>query len=285
MEQKSYQEHEDDSFQLSKLKEILLREDRDALLKLEEILEDKEKLSGRVSPIIKDHLEFFKNNFPDEFKEEVKKITKQQFIEGQEELLNALYPSMGKMIKRYIAHEFQKLKDSIDDRVKKVFSSQGVWGRIKASIFGINSSEIILSNIDKPTIEEIFVVQRDSGLLLGQASRKKTIDQDVVAGMLTAIKAFVEDAFNRGSEDLEMIEYDTHAIFTQSFHSYYIAIAMKGSLSSQERDDLSTSLYEFAEKELKHQVNKLDETNFKYISDKLDQYFISEQPIKERTTV
>ncbi len=275
----------DEELLLKELRQILLREDRDALEQLQEILDNKEQLTPRISPIIKEQIDLLKSNFPDEYRQEVREITKEQLLDSQEDILNLLYPAMGKMIKRYIAHQFQILKDSIDDRVKNTFSSQGILGKIKASLFGINSSDIILSDIDSPIIEEIFVVQRDSGLLMGQASIRSTIDQDVVAGMLTAIKAFVEDAFQKGTEELELIEYDTHAIFTQSFHSYYIAVAMKGSLSSGERDKLSTSLYDFAEKELKHRAKEIDETNFNYISSKLEEYFITTQLNKERTAV
>ena len=284
MEKINLTEIRDDEMLMKRVKEILLREDRRAIRELQEILEEKDKLSERVSPIIQEHLRFFKQNFPNEFKKEVIKITREQFREGQDEILNVLYPAMGKMIKRYISHQFQLLKDSIDERIRATFS-QGIWGRVKATIFGIKSSDIILSDIDNPSIEEIYVVQRDSGLLMGLATKNKSIDQDVVAGMLTAIKAFVEDAFQKGNEDLELIEYDTHKIFTQNFHTYYIAVAMKGSLSSTQRDELSTSLYEFAEKELKHYTNEIDEANFNYISEKLTDNFIAQEPIKASTAV
>jgi len=67
-----------------------------------------------------------------------------------------------------------------------------------------------LSQLDSPEVHEVYLVQRESGLLLGSYAKEKNTDQDVIAGMLTAIKSFAEDAFNRGKEDLEMIQYENY---------------------------------------------------------------------------
>ena len=125
--------------------------------------------------------------------------------ESRDELLDVLYPVLGKMIKKYISQQFQEIKDTIDKQLRNTFSSKNVVGRFKSMVFGVQKSDLMLSQIDKPRVEEIFVIQHNSGILLGSASMNKTIDQDVIAGMFTAIKAFVEDAFQREREELELI--------------------------------------------------------------------------------
>ena len=263
---------------LEKLRDILLREDRASLEDLRDILDNKEKLSERVTPIMEERLEFFKETFPKEFKTIVDRLIEQKLKESQEEILNIIYPVLGKMIKKFINHQFQVLKDSIDAQVKNTFSSQGVFRRIKSSIFGVRDSEIMLSNIKTYEVEEVYVVQRDSGLLMGNASQGKTIDQDVIAGMLTAIKSFVEDAFQREQENLENIEYGNYKIVIQNFHTYYIAVALSGTLSSAEKEALDEKLLDFAEQELAdHQ--SLKEENFTFISEKLQNYFFSDKAV------
>ena len=263
-----------DGLLMKQLKDILLSEDRASLDELRQLMDDPVALSEKVSPIIEQRLTFFKQHFPKEFKLAVDKIVDRKLKDSQEEILNVIYPVLGKMIRKFIAHQFQLLKDNIDFKIKNALSAKGFWGRIKASLFGVEESDIILSSMHGYVIEEVYVVQRDSGLLMGSASLKEVVDREVIAGMLTAIKAFVEDAFKRERQDLEMIQYGNYNIFIQNIHSYYIAIAFSGSISTSEKDALSSMMMDFAQHELSdHQV--LDENNFKFISEKLKNYFIT----------
>ncbi len=187
---------------------------------------------------------------------------------------------MGKLIRKSITHQFQILKESIDNRVRSPFSGKGVFGKIFKSNKGkVKESEIILSQADPTIIEEVYVIQRNSGLLMGSASTQETLDQDVVAGMFTAIKAFVEDAFQREQEELEMIEYGNYKIYIQNFHSFYIAVAMSGSMSASEKNEISNKLYDFAESELKQIPKDIDDSLNNRISKKLNEYFFGNENI------
>lgn len=241
------------------------------------LIEDKEQLSTKVSPIVEDHIEHLKQNFPKEFTAVIDKQIERKLKGSQEEILNVITPVLGKLIRKSITHQFQMLKERIDKQVRNTFSKQGIFGRIFR--FRNKKSEEILSEMDPLIIEEVYVIQRDSGLLIGSASTQKTMDQDMIAGMFTAIKAFVEDAFKREKEELEMIEYDHYRIFIQNFYSYYIAVAMSGSISATEKDDIATKLYDFAELELKKIPKDIDDSLNTRISEKLKNYFFDTENI------
>ena len=132
-------------------------------------------------------------------------------------------------------------------------------GKITRYFSGVKESDIIFTESVDFQIEEVYLVQKDSGLLIGNASKENTVDKDVLAAMLTAIKAFVEDAFKREQEDLESIQYGTYKIIIQSFYSYYIALAVKGTLSSAQRDQLGNKILDFADLHLKGIGLNLDE--------------------------
>lgn len=259
---------------LQELQSILLKDDREALERLQETIDDPVLLSEKVSPIIEKQMAFFKENFPKEFKATVDKMIEKKLKESQEEILDVIYPVMGKMIKKYVNHQIQMVKDSIDETIKNTFSSKGVLWRLKTAVFGIKASDQIIHELKDYRIEEIYVIQRNSGLLFGSASTEKTIDQDVIAGMLTAIKSFVEDAFKREREDLEMIQYGTYKILLQNFYSYYVAIAISGSMSSTEREVLANQLLTFAEENLKDLPAEPDEPSFKMVSIALKANFL-----------
>ena len=50
--------------------------------------------------------------------------------------------------------------------------------------------------------------------------------------MLTAIKAFVDDAFRHSNEELELIQYGQYQILVKDFFNFYIAVAIKGALTA-----------------------------------------------------
>jgi len=273
---------------LAQLKDILLKEERADLADAKNIVEDPEKLSEKISPILEEHFALLKKKFPKEYNHIIDKMIEQKLERSQKQLVALIAPQLGPIIKKSITHQFQKLKENIDEQVNKVkkpFTKEGLFGRFSRKKKKYGESDIILSSLDKPIIEEIYVIQRNSGLLIGSASLKEIIDQDVIAGMLTAIKSFVEDAFQQEKEELEMIQYGTYHIFIQNFYSYYIAVAMSGSISATEKEDLSNRLYTFAENEIsKTDLTEIADTTTKKISSKLEEFFILPYKVKLNAT-
>lgn len=247
---------------------------------LQNTLDTKEQLSEKVSPIVEDHIQTLKENFPVEFKKVVNKQIERKLKDSQDEILSVITPVLGKLIRKSITHQFQVIKERIDSQIRGTFSRKGFFGRVFGKKSNVNDTDIILSNADELTIQEIFVIQQDSGLLIGSASKDTTIDKDVVAGMFTAIKAFVEDAFKKDAEELEMIEYDNYKIFIQNYYSYYIAVIMSGSISALERGAISEKLYEFAEKELRTIPKNIDSALTTRISDQLKAYFFEVENVQ-----
>ena len=256
---------------------ILLGDDRKKIQEIQETIYNQKKLSKEVSPIVEEHIEFLKKNFPDEFRSIVDEMITDKIQNSKEEIVNAIYPEVGKMIKKYVSHQIQMLKEGIENQVKNTFNSKSFFGKIKSSFGWKKTSEEIIQNIQKPVVEEIFIIQKNSGLLAGSATRNDLVDQDVVAGMLTAIKAFVEDAFNKGNEDLETIEYGSYRILLHNFPSWYMAIALSGTLSAKEKDELSDDVLNFAKEEMNFQIEQIDDTLHQKLSKKLDQYFIQKK--------
>jgi hypothetical protein len=259
---------------LHQLKHILLKDDRQSIERLQETMDDPVLLSEKVGPIIEQRLAFFKENFPREYQVTINRIIESKLKASQEEILNVIYPVMGKMIKKYVNHQIQMVKDSIDESIKNTFSRKGFLWRLRTSLFGMKASDQVIHDLKDYKMEEIYVIQRNSGLLYGSASTENTIDQDVIAGMLTAIKSFVEDAFKREREDLEMIQYGTYKILLQNFFSYYIAIAISGTFSSSEQEELSNELLDFAEEHLKALPPEPNEVIFANVSNVLKKTFL-----------
>ena len=268
---------QDDTILMAQLKEILLREDRSALEELQRTLNEKQLLAEKINPIVEDHLTFLRHNFPKEYAKIVNRMVEQKLKTSQTEILDVIYPVMGKMINKYIAYQFQEMKDSINARINAFFSKQGFFWWIRNKIFGLDNAEMLLVSLDEPVIEEIFVIQRDSGLLYGSAALYPTVNRDVVAGMLTAIKSFLEDAYERDNEDLELIQYGTYKILIENMPTHYFALAISGTLSNTEGVVIRNQIIDFIqENELLRSPNFSSDIQAK-ISESLDNQFIVPQ--------
>ncbi len=257
------QNNSQDVVLLEQLKTILLKQDRREIDSIKHILNDRSELQKKIDPIFNDRMEDLKTRFPEEFGALVNQLIEVKLEESKEQLLNLIYPVLGQMIRKYVSHQFQLLKERIDDRVQNTFSSKGIISQLKSKLFGIQAGDMVLSDLDVPLIQEVYVIQRNSGLLVGSYSKNNTMDKDMIAGMLTAIKSFVEDAFQQEKQELDLIQYGSYKIWIQNFYGYYIAVALSGSLSAKETDELNEHIIEFANDEM--------DVNLKLITSKLNE--------------
>ena len=262
----------DQNDKLSILKDILLTDQREYVSSIEkkiEILEEtlnkKSNLSEKVNPIINDKLSDFVQEIPSTLGPTITETLKSEIKNSQAEIVEALYPIMGKMIKRYIQNEMTVLIEKINTSVNNAFSFKSLKRKFAAKRKGISEAELILKNTIIPTIDQVLVIEKGSGLLISEFSKAQAIDEHMVAGMLTAIKSFVEDAFTQGNQDLQHIEYDTYNIHVQNFSSYYIAVAISGVFNKSYKSQLEDKLLDFAQ----NVINKEDINNKEDFTKKL----------------
>lgn len=109
------------------LKQILLREDRSEVEQLKAILNNPDQLSEKISPIMEKHLADMRQNFPVEYNSMVERIVTKKLENSQEELLNTISPVMGQMIRKYVQHQFQLLKESFGCAVGCDTESRNNW--------------------------------------------------------------------------------------------------------------------------------------------------------------
>ncbi|MEM6723237.1 MAG: hypothetical protein AAF598_04310 [Bacteroidota bacterium] len=264
---------------LEKIRAILLSPDRSKLEGLKDILEKRHLLKEKVDPIIQEEIEFIQANFPEVFGKQVDKAIEKKISESPELLLSILSPVLGKLIRKGIAQQFQLLRESIDKQIREFFTRQGFFGRLKARLFGISESDLIIAQADgyQYEVKEVYVIQRYSGLLLGGYSAEHTMDQDMIGGMLTAIKSFVEDAIkdedDESDGDLEMIQYGNYKLVIQNFYNYYIAAVIGGTLTGSDREELADKMASFAQEYIRSIPEHIDSGYTQEVSTALEALF------------
>ncbi len=263
------------------LQELLLSDEKEythALAKkveeLSAIINHKEELSHKVDPIINDKLNIFIEEIPSTLGPTITAALKEEIQSSQDSVVEALFPIIGKMIKKYISHEMRLLSENISGKMKQVFSFKRWIRKMKARVHGISSGDLAITEYAKPKLIQIFVIEKNSGILIADYSplSKDTIDKEMIAGMLTAIKSFVEDAFDGGGQDLEMIEYEMYTIHIQNFYSYYIAAVISGAYSLMFKEVLEDQIIDFAQ----HHITHKDLENNALFTKKLKNHFTDE---------
>ena len=216
----------DQDEKLNIIRDILLTDEREFVSSiekkieiLENIINEKKKLSVKVDPIIENKLDEFVKEIPTTLGPTITEALKEEIKNSQDAVVEALFPIIGKMIKRFIQHEMKLLSERVNNQINKTFSFKNLFRKAKSKLSGIDDADLILQEQANPVIEQIIVIEKGSGLVLGEVSKNKMTDEDMVAGMLTAIKSFVEDAFTKESQNLQYIEYDYYHIHLQNFSS------------------------------------------------------------------
>lgn len=268
---------------LEDLRDILLQKDRAELEELKRILQTPEELEQYIAAIIdkrvEQRVERLRSEFRTEFGEPVEQIIEHKIEMSKNELLDVLTPVFGKMIRKYISLQFKLLREQIDTQLKKLKNTpKNFWYWFKSKFTGVNQADLILEELDKPKIEAIYLIQKNSGLLLGSYAKESVADEDMIAGMLTAIKAFVEDAFQKEQQELELIEWENYKVLIQNFNSYYIAVALVGNIPADYRIDMEQSMGTFVEQELQgKKFDVVDSETTQQISTKIKEHFKLEQ--------
>ncbi len=240
---------------LAEIKKILLEEEieeQQAVKKEVESLKSELQMEhfeeNRLNPYFEQKINYLQQNFPELFGSFVSTAVKVQLRESQDEVVEALYPIMGRLVRKFIASELQAIAESIDKRLNEVLSPDAWWQRFLDFFNGKKTEVEVMKHISRPKLEEIFLIDLNSGLLLGHYSYNNLIDPDIIAGMLTGIKSFVEHAFMQGPQELQSLEYDKYKLLVNSLHTVYIAFVVDGNVTPEYKADLFNLTLSFAEK-------------------------------------
>jgi uncharacterized coiled-coil protein SlyX len=155
-----------------------------------------------------------------------------QVRDSRPEMVDALYPVILETVTRAIAEFAREFQRNIDQRLKATFGPQGFLRRVTARLRGVSAGELALRDALPFGINELFLIQHQSGLLMAHTAvnAEPDDDSDLIGGMLTAIRSFVQDSFGDGSQEHELdeIQYGDQRIIIQSGQYVYLAAVITG---------------------------------------------------------
>lgn len=168
-------------------------------------------------------------------------------------LADALFPVMGPAIRSAIAHALSGMLDSFNRTIEHSVSWRAIGWRIEALRTGRSFGEIVLLNTLEYRVEQVFLIHRETGLLLQHvaAPSANAHDADMISSMLTAIRDFVRDSFGAAKEDaLDALRVGPLLVLVEQGPDAILAAVARGtppaSLRSILQDAVETIHLQFA---------------------------------------
>ena len=156
-----------------------------------------------------------------------KAITAQIKLE-RDSMVDALYPVIGSTISRYMAEAIK----TINEKVSNAISVEGFKRKIRAQVQGVSEAELILKESVAFTVQAAFLIHKASGLIISEVQNSESyqLESEMVAGMLTAIRSFVNECIVQPGQasELNQIEYGDSKIMLEVAGYCYIAVVIKG---------------------------------------------------------
>lgn len=207
---------------LARLRAIILGKERDAIRRIEQKLDDPEALS----PVVERALTASVRRDP-------------------KPLADALFPVMGPAIRRAISQALAGMMQSVNQALEHTFSLRGLAWRWEALRTGTSFAEVVLRHSLLYRVEQVFLVHRESGLLLQHVTAPSTAAQppDMVAGMLTAIQDFTRDSFGVAQEEmLETMQVGELTVWVEQGARTLLAAVIRGHAPFEFRAELQRAI-------------------------------------------
>jgi hypothetical protein len=223
---------------LDSLREILFGRYRRQIAELEAELDelerrvtDEETLAAIIAPVMGDAI-------------------RRKIRDARDEMVEALYPVIGQAVVRAVSEAIRDLARSVDAQMRTSLGPRAVWRRLRGRVRGVSSADMALRDALPFKVTEVFLIHRETGLLLwhvssDQGEREASSDSDLISGMLTAIRDFAQDAFGRGEEgQLDEIQYGDWRILIEASQHAYVAVVVDGIEPSGFRAEVRERLIE-----------------------------------------
>ncbi|MBV6621647.1 MAG: OmpA family protein [Rivularia sp. (in: Bacteria)] len=146
-------------------------------------------------------------------------------------LSEAIFPIIGPATRKAIATALDEMMQSFNYALEHSLSLQSLKWRIEAKQTGKSFAEVVLLRTLIYRVEQVFLIDKNSGLIIQHLVASKVAAQDpsLVSAMLTAIQDFVKDSFNvTNHEGLNTLEFGELTIWIEQAPKSVLAGIIRG---------------------------------------------------------
>ncbi|MDH5740477.1 MAG: hypothetical protein OEY77_09150, partial [Nitrospira sp.] len=145
-------------------------------------------------------------------------------------VVDAIAPIIGPAIRQAIARALQSMTQSFNHTLDESLSVRGLRWRVEAWRTGKPFAEVVLLHRLRYRVEQVFLIHRETGLLLHHVATDGAViqDQHVLSGMLTAIQNYVQDSFGgRQDQTLDQFQVGEWTVWSEQGSQAYLACVVR----------------------------------------------------------
>lgn len=225
------------------LRHLIIAPEQEGLQEIRERLDSVERRAEDVSSVVAEAIQMRREQGDDQALAEALAPTIQETLRDSvrrdpQVLADALFPVMGPAIRKSISETLRSMLESFNQALEHSLSWRGIQWRIEAFRTDKSFAEIVLMHSLLYRVEQVFLIHRETGLVLNHvvASSVATQDPDMVAGMLSAIQQFVRDSFNSARDEaLGSLNFEELEVWVEEGPDAVIAAVIRGHAPSDYR--------------------------------------------------
>lgn len=163
----------------------------------------------------------------DAFSPLVVRTVRTEIRNSRDELVEALYPMTGRMVKAYVASAMKDLMQEVNRRIEQ----NPFMLRMASIVTGRSPAELALAGAQRTEVEELYLIRRGSGELIARWPESAgTANRDhVVSGVLSALNEFASEAFKDDGRSLRQIDIGPSQVYLRLSPLNLMAVRLKGS--------------------------------------------------------
>ncbi len=151
-------------------------------------------------------------------------------------ITDIIAPIIAPAIRRSVAETMKNFIESTNQIIEASLSPTSLKWRLQSIISGKSYSDIVFANSVEYRVDYVFLINKQSGILIDHAESASRLklekDEDLVTGMLTAIRDFSKDVFNsntsKNTSNLHKLELGNQTIVIEDGTHVFIAAVIIG---------------------------------------------------------
>ena len=204
--------------ELEQLKQLLFEEELQIVATLRKQLEPQQRVTD-TAEILADSIKIAATNnqrFVTALNDPVAECIRNIVAEKPQQFADSLFPVIGPAIRKSISEALKSFVQSTNEMIEQSMSPKSLRWRWEAKRSGVPFSEIVLKHSLLYRVEEVFLIQQGSGLLIEHVSHPDVHinDSDAISAMLTVIRDFSRDSFSaEASDSLDTVEFGERTLW------------------------------------------------------------------------
>jgi len=167
-----------------------------------------------------------------------------------EKFVGYLYPLLDSLVIKSVTAFITELLEKTNTLIENSLTIKGLTWRFKAWQSGVTFSQYAASQTFAFRVEQVFLMHRETGLLLHSVSLDLGLqaDAEMISSMLTAINDFVSDSFttnaDNNEQNLDVVRTDDFTLLLKKGPKASVVAAITGNMPRSVANQLQKTLEE-----------------------------------------